>query len=478
MFSLNMLFNRKSDLKLKDAIAELLKVQPERLDSFEEAYRNAALSDDAVSDNFFEVNSRQASANLHNKPIDETFDESTLKTIVDRAVAELTAETPIIAISDGKVIETSLPRLPAGITELTNDDLKAIPASVRPQVTGHLMKIDVAGPSYPHVLEYYINARDARDEKLRRNMYGSFRQGLDILDLDPVLYAMLGQNPNAMSHWLPQITSAATKHGFFKIPETRIAKVPMPILQLSRIEYNELTPTTLKIVDDWAMKAFDLDVTKTYFIKTGTYSSKFDFRNAKVTGEKEVRELGEYLLFIQHQASSMAGPLSHPCIYGVSTTNEWVVREYIEDKENNPCIYKGMPLHTEYRVFVDFDTNEVLGISPYWEPETMKKRFSQGDDADSPHQRHDYIIYKMHEETLMNRYNEHKDEIINHIKELLPDVELTGQWSIDIMQNGDDFWLIDMATADTSALRECVPSNLLRPTPENWIPVGLLPSND
>jgi hypothetical protein len=231
-------------------------------------------------------------------------------------------------------------------------------------------------------------------------------------------------------------------------------------------------------VDEWAMKAFDLDVTKTYFIKTGTYSSKFDFRNAKVTGEKEVRELGEYLLFIQHQASSMAGPLNSPCIYGVSTTNEWVVREYIEDKENNPCIYKGMPLHTEYRVFVDFDTNEVLGISPYWEPETMKKRFSQGDDADSPHQRHDYIIYKMHEETLMNRYNEHKNEIINHIKELLPDVELTGQWSIDIMQNGDDFWLIDMATADTSALRECVPSNLLRPTPENWIPVGMLPAND
>jgi hypothetical protein len=108
----------------------------------------------------------------------------------------------------------------------------------------------------------------------------------------------------------------------------------------------------------------------------------------------------------------------------------------------------------------------------------MKKRFSQGDDADSPHQCHDYIIYKMHEETLMNRYHEHKDEIVNRIKEMLPDVELTGQWSIDIMQNGDDFWLIDMATADTSALRECVPSNLLRPTPENWIPVGLLSTNN
>lgn len=57
----------------------------------------------------------------------------------------------------------------------------------------------------------------------------------------------------------------------------------------------------------------------------------------------------------------MASPLSQPSIYGVSTTNEWVVREFIPDKEGNPCIYKGLPLHTEYRVFVDCDTDEVLG---------------------------------------------------------------------------------------------------------------------
>ena len=41
---------------------------------------------------------------------------------------------------------------------------------------------------------------------------------------------------------------------------------------------------------------------KEYFIKTGTYSSKFDFRNARVSGPKEVRELGEYLLFIHFHA--------------------------------------------------------------------------------------------------------------------------------------------------------------------------------
>ena len=231
-----------------------------------------------------------------------------------------------------------------------------------------------------------------------------------------------------------------------------------------------LTPTTLQIVDNWAMRAFGLDENKTYFIKTGTYSSKFDFRNAKVTGAKEVRELGEYLLFIHFQALQMASPLSKPIIYGACTTTEWVVREYIEDKENNPCIYHGLPLHTEYRVFVDFDTDEILGINPYWDPEVMKTRFANGSDADTNDMKHDYIIYSAHEETLMRRYEENKEKVLEHIQNMLPDVSLEGQWSVDIMQNGDDFWIIDMATADTSALSGCVPAGKLKKSPEDWLP--------
>lgn len=217
-------------------------------------------------------------------------------------------------------------------------------------------------------------------------------------------------------------------------------------------------------------EAFELDENKTYFIKTGTYSSKFDFRNAKVTTPKEVRELGSYLLFIHFQALQMASPLSNPRIYGASTTNEWCVREYIEDKENNPCIYHGMPLHTEYRVFIDCDTDEILGVSPYWKPDVMEKRFSEFSDANKADKKHDYVIFKMHKDTLMKRYEENKDMLIDNVKDLLPNIELKGQWSLDVMQNGTDFWIIDMAIADTSALRECVPAGKLKKSQENWIP--------
>jgi hypothetical protein len=39
------------------------------------------------------------------------------------------------------------------------------------------------------------------------------------------------------------------------------------------------------------------------------------------------------------------------------------------------------------------------------------------------------------------------------------------------MQNGNDFWLIDMALAENSAFyRECVPADKRCPTEEDWIP--------
>ena len=147
------------------------------------------------------------------------------------------------------------------------------------------------------------------------------------------------------------------------------------------------------------------------------------------------------------------------------------MREFIEDKENNPCIYKGLPLHTEYRVFVDFDSRKVIGINPYWDPKVMKKHFEEAAENGDADAMHDYMIYSMHQETLTKRYEENFDKVISHMNKLLQDVTgLSGQWSVDVMQNGEDFWLIDMAWAQNSALRECIPKNEIRKMKENWIP--------
>lgn len=454
----------------KDDIAQLLKTTPEALTAFEQAYQTASLYKEESPETLFAINSRQAHDHLaeqHATTLPDNIDEAYLNELTNRIVDEL------LCISDTK-------RLPDNKqTPVTWEEVKQLPKELRPNLTGYMMTRDINEPAYIQLLTTYHEMINESNPKKAERLYGMFRQGLDILDLDSITYEILGMNQNSMSHWLPALQKSIKDTNFFKIPETKIVKVPLTLLQLTRCDYTQLSPTTLDIVNKWAYEAFDLDENKTYFIKTGTYSSKFDFRNAKVTTPKEVHELGSYLLFIHYQALQMASPIhvfgdklfSKPVShYGVSTTNEWVVREYIEDKENNPCIYHGMPLHTEYRVFIDCDTDEILGISPYWRPDVMKQRFGHEIDAHTPDNTHDYVIYSMHEETLMKRYEDNKNTVLTHVKELLPNLHLNGQWSLDIMQNGDDFWLIDMATADLSALSDCVPKGLLRKSKENWIP--------
>jgi hypothetical protein len=167
----------------------------------------------------------------------------------------------------------------------------------------------------------------------------------------------------------------------------------------------------------------------------------------------------------------MAGPTNRVCHYGVSTTNEWVVREYIPDQEKNPSIYCGMPLHTEYRLFVDFDKKCVMDCVPYWDPEVMKQRLGHGEDAGNPHNIHDYTVYLAHEEMLMGRYRANRERVVQNMEEVLrEDCGLTGQWSVDVMQNGGEFWFIDMALAANSALMTEKVKKELAPVAEDWIP--------
>ena len=464
MFDFLPTFNKKDQEKIYDidAIAKLLKTTPEALRAFEKMYKKKVLDQPDPSGDIFHTNSREASRIDRGDVSGIGIDE-----LVTRIVNELISETEVYSYKNKT--EKRLKALPMPSEDMVKaEQVNTLPRALRPQLTGSAMASDM-GESYMVVLGSYLESLNAKTAKEKELGYHIFRQGLDIMDLDPVLYEIIGMNKNSMGYWLPKLVNAVQDNDFFKIPDTTIIKVPLTLLQLTRLDYAALSPTTIRIVDEYCMKVFKLDVSKDYFIKTGTYSSKFDFRNAKVHGEKEVRELGEYLLYIHFQALQMASPLAHPCIYGVSTTNEWVVREFIEDKENNPTIYKGLPLHTEYRVFVDCDTDEIIGVNPYWDPEVMKNRFKEYEKTGDPHDLHDYTIYSMYESVLMDRYNKNVDIVKENIRKILPGIDLSGQWSIDIMQNGDDFYIIDMALAANSALRECVPKDKLKKIEENWI---------
>lgn len=455
----------------REQIAELLRTTPAAVTAFEDAYHTHKLDTNIDENDLFGMNSRQAAAMTHGD-VDEAAGD-----LIGRITDELVTQTSVwhYAPEDG-VRVTSFPALSDG-HDVTREEVMALPREMRPQLTGSLVTKDIDEDSAPAILWFYAKSKEAEangNTEQARQLYHHFRQGLDILDLDPLTYAVIGTNPNSMGHWLPALVEAARDVEGLRIPKTTIARVPLPILQLTRCEYMTLTPTTKRIVDEWAKKVFGLEPDGDYFIKTGTYSSKFDFRNVRVHDPKEINKLGEYLLFIHFQALQMASPLCRPCIYGVSTTNEWVVRRFISDTEMRPTIYNGLPLRCEYRVFVDCDTDEVLGIHPYWDPEVMKSKFDSANDPDSLH---DAITYRAAEPELMRTYETNKDRVADLAAELLPNLDLAGQWSIDIMQDGDDLWLIDMALAENSALyRETVPAALMRPSEEHWMPE--LPANE
>ena len=472
MSILSSLFGNKAankSLLSRDKIINMLQTSPEKLAEFEAYYQTQVLPNlEPDIDNMFNVNAKQATAMSKQENLLSSDD---IDKMVNNIVNELLTKTDTWCYdrcdpeSNNNIRHLDV----TNTTQVTLEEINSLPKELQPQLTGSLMCADIPHESGPSLLFMLKKMQETKNPNTKRDLYHHFRQGLDILDLDPITYEMIGTNQNSMGHWLPQLITANTDKNFFQIPSTTIVKVPLTLLQLTRNEFGSLTPTTKAIVNQWAIKAFGLNPEQDYFVKTGTYSSKFDFRNCRVCDPKEVLEIGEYLLYIHFSALQMASPLCTPCIYGVSTTNEWVVREYIPDKENNPVIYKGLPLHTEYRVFIDCDTNEILGVQPYWEPETMKKRFDEHRDG---HDEHDAIVYRAYENTLMARYYENVDTVLFRTKELLQDLHLSGQWSLDIMQNGDEFWLIDMALAENSAGYDKVVDPALRhPRTENWLPV-------
>lgn len=449
-----------------EELAAMLKTDPDALKTFDEVYKTQVLESGELHENMLQWDTATVKAILDKK----VYFPPELNSLIDRIVTELVLETRLYiynAERGGYYVTYSANR--DFMTEVTNEELKRYPEELRSQLTGKLMKIDISEPPYKELLQNYAGYKNAKNDCTKMFYYNQFRQGLDILDLDDFTYQMLEMNPNTMGFWLPPLAKALCGNKFFRIPDTKILRVPLPMLQLTRLGFETLNPVTKEIVNRYCKRIFKLDEHEDYFIKTGTYSSKYEFRNAHIHDPKEINEMGEYFLFLNHLTCSMASPLNNTCFYGANTTNEWVLREYIKDKEHNPTIYNGLPLHTEYRVFVDFDADEVLGISPYWRADVMKGKFK---NASTPQERHDYVIYQMHEDILQSRYDDSARMILEEIKKILPAVELVGQWSIDVMRNGDDYYIIDMALAENSALNDCVPREKLRAYPQQWLPMA------
>lgn len=245
-------------------------------------------------------------------------------------------------------------------------------------------------------------------------------------------YKEHNENPENMSYWLPKIMkNFSGNKTVLLVPETKVVKLGFDYWKWLRSD--RYSDGDLKEFGEFLKEEIrDFLPRQKLFMKTGVFSNKFEFR---MTGIRDRDNLGDKFKDMYYVSM----------LLGADNTDEVVFREYIEDIEDRKKIYEGMPLHTEFRVFYDFDTHEVLGVSNYWHPDIMRGFGSLRED--------DLESYNKEKERLEKEFGELKSYVSEEVKKLMSScVELSGSWSVDVMKNGDEFWLIDMARKSRSAL--------------------------
>lgn len=247
-------------------------------------------------------------------------------------------------------------------------------------------------------------------------------------------YKLSGETPENMSFWLPKIQSSTTKEqSCLKIPETKI--IPLDFEWWTWLRSDNYTDEKIKEFNEYLVEKLDGFLEgKTLFMKTGIFSDKFVFYHATIDDRTKI---GEKFLDMYYNS----------LLLGADKTSEAVFREMIEDIEGRKQIYEGMPLHTEFRVFYDFDEKKVIGIANYWHPELMEKHLTGKD----------LINYASEREQLIADFEHYKEIVMEEVHIFMKGCsELTGKWSVDVMKNGKDLWLIDMARMERSALVEYI----------------------
>lgn len=243
---------------------------------------------------------------------------------------------------------------------------------------------------------------------------------------------------NDFSFWFPKVKDCG-----IPTPRTFFTKTPSAETdpELARkfetvfymLDYQE----NLRIIRQWLDKDViphlqEENLTGHIFLKNGRFSNKFDAGRSCVLYGTDT--LAEAVASINYAALCL----------GAGGTDEIVVREFIEyARQETPCIYNGLPLRSEFRVFYDFDIKRPVFTANYWDWDTVFPQLYEATDR---------VVFE-HERTRLERsFDEHKDEAQRIVSRAMSQVDgLSGPWSVDILlDETGKYWLIDMARAENS----------------------------
>lgn len=252
----------------------------------------------------------------------------------------------------------------------------------------------------------------------------------------------LRSDPNNMSNWLPAIIPTDGEERKLRIPKTIIAQVPDDICHSFFMERPGDKERIIQFTKDHILpKAKDAGIYPDIFMKNAGFSDKYRF-NLCTPGPDEV-SIAMNLINMNYDA----------LCFDADGITEVCIRELIPHNAGaTPCIYHGMPLRPEFRVFYDFDQHRPLYVVNYWDWDYCHDAICR-DYTDK-------IVYEAYYPQLLAQYNKHKDEVVKMVAADMEHVsDLKGIWSVDVMlcepqeyrKEYEGFWLIDMALGYRSA---------------------------
>lgn len=234
---------------------------------------------------------------------------------------------------------------------------------------------------------------------------------------------------NLFSNWFPKIKDCG-----IRVPQSIIIQVPEHIQQCFCMEDYE---TDAEKIQSWVTQEVLPRIRESelsghpLFIKNGCFSNKYEARYCFCMET----ELAESIMRINYQAMYMdAGGIS-----------ELIIRERIpHDASVTPCIYNGLPLRPEFRVFYDFTKHQVLFTANVWSYDYVYPRlYDITDKIILEHEKMDTTKVFVKERTNIEAL------VMYHMNSV---EGLEGVWAIDIMLTEQkEPILVDMAIAEGSA---------------------------
>lgn len=248
------------------------------------------------------------------------------------------------------------------------------------------------------------------------------------------MYDDFRKDPNNISYWFPKIKDVKE----FRIPKTTIIQVPNRICDCFWAYDGPRKDTFQDEVYEWTKSVVIPKLKEEnfglIFVKNGGFSNKFDFNSC--TPMASALPLANAILSINYEAL---------CLDAGGVT-ELAIRERIQHPFGKRYhIYNGMPLVPEIRVFYDFNMRKVLYSVNYWDADYCEPQIS--------HNPTDALAYAAVKNKLELFFLESHEKVEEEVAKAMENVDLTGQWSVDLMwdDTSDCYWLIDMAVAQQSA---------------------------